>query len=243
MAHRFYVPPDAISDNEVRFSGDQRKQIKNVLRLRAGDVVNVFDGAGQEFAVSLKTIDDPATGVILQTTTPSTEPEVRLTLIQSLPKGEKIDLILQKCTEVGVSNFLFLETARSIPHVSPEKLPSRLERWRSIVKEAAEQSGRVRLPSVDWAVSFDEALKRISSIDHRLIAWECHEGSTLMSKLPEFKGAKDIALFIGPEGGFTEQEIEKARNAGVTPISLGSRILRTETAAIVGSALIIYRSA
>jgi 16S rRNA (uracil1498-N3)-methyltransferase len=240
MPHRFYIPPERISGGRIQFTDEQRKQLRNVLRLGPGDVVRVFDGSGREFTVRLESLDGGAAGVVFEASTPDTEPRVRLTLVQGLPKGEKLELVLQKCTEIGVSEFLIADTARSVPRISADRFPGRLERWRSVVREAAEQSGRVRLPSVEGIVSFKQAVERVASYGSALIAWEEERGRALMDLLPELDPHQDVAILIGPEGGFTTEEVNLAVQAGITPVSLGRRILRTETAAIVAGALIIY---
>lgn len=236
MAHRFYVPTVSISEGVVSFSRDQRSQIRNVLRLREGDGVLVFDGTGKEYSVCLGSLDADAVGCIMDEYMAETESPVRLTLVQSLPKGEKIDLILQKCTELGVAEFLIMETERTVPHISREKLPSRLDRWQSIIIEACEQSGRVRVPTLDGVLSLKSALDRTRGAGPVLIAWEGEKWNTLSSSIVSTDRA---ILIVGPEGGFTQQEVATATQAGATPVSLGPRTLRAETAAIVGSSLII----
>ncbi|HEY3297116.1 MAG TPA: 16S rRNA (uracil(1498)-N(3))-methyltransferase [Armatimonadota bacterium] len=238
MAQRFFVPKARFSEERISFTDEQRKQIRNVLRLRPGDMVSVFDGSGLEFAVRLESAE---TGEVVGTTTPQTESLRRITLVQGLPKGDKIEFIIQKCTEVGVFEFIVAETARSVPRIAPEKMKARLSRWNSIATEAAEQSGRVRVPEVSGIVSFKQALQDTSEHAHRVIAWESERDEDVSPELVLPSGQTDLVIFIGPEGGFTAEEVGLARESGVTPISLGSRILRTETAAVVASALAIYR--
>lgn len=244
MTHRFFVTADRVSTEEVSFTDDQRKQMRNVLRLRPGDVVAALDGTGREYLVKIRDLSGPtALGDVLETMCPDTEPDVRLTIIQGLPKGEKLDFILQKCTEIGADKFLIMETMRSVPRIAPAKLPARLERWRAIVREAAEQSGRARMPTVEGILSFENALARAKNSNVGIIAWECERETGLISEMPSIRSAQSVAYLVGPEGGFTEEEVTMARAGGIIPVSLGSRILRTETAAIVGAALIIYRTA
>lgn len=241
MRHRFFVPAGRISGDQVSFTEDQRKQIRNVLRLRPGDIVVALDGSGREFLTEIRVLDETrAVGRVLETTTPGTEPSLQLTLVQGLPKGEKTDLILQKCTEIGVAEFLIAEAARSVPRFAPGKVAGRLDRWRAIVREAAEQSGRTRLPSVDGVIPFGQALARVTNYDAAVIAWEEEKETSLLSALRRLEGANRIAYLVGPEGGFTATEVATARAEGVIPVSLGPRTLRTETAAIVGAAVIIY---
>jgi 16S rRNA (uracil1498-N3)-methyltransferase len=236
--HRFYVSPERISDSTVSFSDDQRKQIRNVLRLAADDSVVVFDGSGREYVARL---DASETGTVTRTSTPSTEPALRLTLVQGLPKGDKIEFVLQKCTEIGVSEFVIVSTERSIPKIDKDKVAGRLQRWRSIVIEAAEQSGRVRVPEISGVFPFREVIDRSSKAQVRFIAWEDQKESALLSELTNLGVLNSLELFIGPEGGFSSEEVAAAVRQGIRSVSLGPRILRTETAAIVASALAIYR--
>jgi 16S rRNA (uracil1498-N3)-methyltransferase len=241
MTHRFFVPADCVREEQVEFTEDQRKQMRNVLRLRAGDVVAALDGSGREFVVKIGELSaGRAAGEILETRTPDTEAPVRLTVIQGLPKGERLDFILQKCTEIGAAEFVIMESARSVPRVASDKLPARLQRWNAIVREAAEQSGRTRLPTVEGILSFDAAVERAKMCDAAFIAWEGERETTLLSRMPRIRRAKSVAYLVGPEGGFTEAEIARAKTGGIAPVSLGPRVLRTETAAMVGAALITY---
>jgi 16S rRNA (uracil1498-N3)-methyltransferase len=241
MTHRFFVTPDRVSENQVIFTEDQRKQLLRVLRLHPGDKVIGFDGSGREYLAEIRTLDEArAVGGILEVRTPDTEPSIRLTLMQCLPKGEKLDFILQKCTEIGVAEFVIVEAARSVPRISPDKLPGRLERWSAIVREAAEQSGRTRLPVVRGVIPFREALSGAGDYDAGVIAWEGEQTTALTSELPRLRRAERALYLVGPEGGFTEDEIAAADAEGIMPVSLGARTLRTETAAVVGAALIIY---
>lgn len=234
MSHRFYVLPKFISGGRVRFDEGQSRQMRSVLRLRAGERVAVFDGSGREYDVTLEMLDTPAVGRIVGESEPGTEPDVSLTLVQGLPKGEKIEFILQKCTEIGVSRFVVVETARSVPRIPPDRLPGRLERWRAIVKEAAEQSGRVKLPTVEGIQFLRTAFKECRG--RGVIAWEGERENYITSSLA---GEGEVTCFIGPEGGFADEEIEAAAESGIAAVSMGPRVLRAETAAIVASTLIL----
>lgn len=239
--HRFYVAPERISSDKVLFSANQARQITNVLRLRVGDIVYVFDNSGKEYATKLLAVGIPqVVGEITQVTYPKTEAGLRLTLVQGLLKGDKIELILQKCTEIGVSAFVIATTARSVPRIPKERLASRIERWQSIVREAAEQSGRVRVPEVRQIVPFEEALSLTDG--EGIIAWEREKDRGISPELLEAASANSLTCFIGPEGGFSEEEVQTAMDLGIKPVSLGARILRAETAAVVASTLLIYSS-
>jgi 16S rRNA (uracil1498-N3)-methyltransferase len=243
MTHRFFVSPERVSGNQVEFADDQRKQMRNVLRLTPVDQVAALDGSGREYLVELRTLDaGQAAGRILDVSNPATEPRLRLTLIQSLPKGEKLDLILRMCTEIGVSEFIIAETERSVPRIAAEKLPARLDRWSAIIREAAEQSGRTKLPTVEGVLPFREALARARNREVRIIAGEAGGSRQLIPELGRLREADSAALAIGPEGGFTDDEMRAAENEGFLPVSLGPRTLRTETAAIAAAALILCGS-
>jgi len=237
MSHRFYVPPECFSDGEINFTTEQRNQIKNVLRLKPGSHVTVFDGSGRAFATI---IDSAEHGTVQEISTPNVESKLHLTLVQSLPKGDKIELSLQKCTEIGVSEFIIAETSRTIPKIDAKKLPGRLHRWRSIVTEAAEQSGRVRVPKVSGILPFKEALKLTSDRTLRIMPWECEPDRLFSTMLRKMEAAETMVIFIGPEGGFSDEEAAAAQESGATTVSLGPRILRTETAAIVASTLALH---
>ena len=236
MPHRFYVPQEFTTGEHIVFSAEQRKQIRNVLRLGPGDVVSAFDGLGRECSVRLLSSES---GEILSISTPLTESSLRITIVQSLPKGDKVEFIIQKCTEIGVSSFLITEATRSVPRITADKAVTRLRRWQSIAIEAAEQSGRVRVPVVTGIVSFAEALDQTRAHDTRFIACEKERSPHVSPELLCSQESGELAIFIGPEGGYTNEETTAALECGVIPISLGPRILRTETAAIVASALAI----
>jgi 16S rRNA (uracil1498-N3)-methyltransferase len=257
---RFFVEPSSIGNNRVPLSREQAHQIRDVLRLRPGDSIIVLDNAGWEYQVTLTAIrHEQVIGEIVQKRQASGEPKVHLTLYQSLLTRDKFEFVLQKCTEIGVCEFVPVITQRSIVR---SRIPGRdkLDRWQKIITEAAEQCERGRIPELREPVNFEHAIKenQISKIkyqkcrinfsdtnekeyDCRLIAStssgakNLHEALTSGSEKPT-----NIALFIGPEGGFTDDEVRLACENGIVPVSLGKRILRTETAAMITSALILY---
>ncbi len=239
--HRFYVPAALIREGCAQLSSEQQKQIKLVLRMKPGDTVLVFDGSGLEFRSELRS--DGAGGVcarLVEGYRPDTEPPFRLTIVQGIPKGDRLEMILQKCTELGAAEFLIVQTERSVPRITGDKIGPKLERWRAIVKEAAEQSGRACLPAVDGVMTLRDALGRVKKRGPVLIAWEQQRGAELCTMLRRLKGESDIAMMIGPEGGYAPDEVNAAVEAGAVPVSLGTRILRTETAAIAASAILIH---
>lgn len=239
--HRFYVLPERIDGQRVRFDQAQAHQLQRVLRMRPGDEVVVFDGSAQEHTVRLDTVNrKQASGSILSTTAAGSEPAVSLTLYQSLLNRDKFEWVLQKGTEIGVARFVPVITNRTLVRDAGAVSDGRLARWRRIVTEAAEQSRRTRVPQVRPAIRFDEAVAEAGGSSVALIAWEAAGAPPLREAMAGPDDPSGVALFIGPEGGYEAAEVELAEQAGVRPFTLGRRILRTETAAVVAAALVLY---
>jgi 16S rRNA (uracil1498-N3)-methyltransferase len=246
--HRFFVPPSWIDGNEVRISGPQAFQIDRVLRMKAGDSIIVLDNSGWEietelFEVSAKLVR----GLVRHRRLSSGEPRTKISLYQSVPKSKRFELVLQKGTELGVVEFVPMVSERCI--ISDlEDVEKRRDRWESIIQEAAEQSHRGRKPAVRRATFFPQACEQARQTNGlSLILWPVEDRRTLRELLrnpppnrtrgwPPFT----INLFIGPEGGFTNGEVALARRYGLLPLTLGPRILRTETAGIVATAALLY---
>jgi 16S rRNA (uracil1498-N3)-methyltransferase len=236
--HRFFIDLHQIAGPNVRFDDDQAHQMRRVLRLRPGDRVLALDGRGRQYEVALAEVTNARVmGKVTTTAEAAGEPAARLTLFQSLPRREKFEWVLQKGTEIGVARFAPVITRRSLVRDADDVTPEKLERWRRIVKEAAEQSGRGRLPELRSPISFGEALEHLKDYAKAIFLWERAEQGSMTTSLAGLPPAPAIALFIGPEGGYDEVEVDQARAAGAAIVSLGPRILRTETAAIVATAL------
>lgn len=232
--HRFFVPREAIRGDTVTFPSATAHQIRRVLRLSPTDQVTVFDGSGDEWKVRLETVDAEVTASIEEKRQSDAEPRLGVTLYVGLLKASKLELVLQRCTEVGVTRFVPTVTARSI---SSDVSTSRQHRWEAIIREAAEQSGRGRLPALEGPIHFADALVDASQGGLVLVPWEEERHEMLWSIRADQPAA--IGLFIGPEGGFEAGEIALAREMGAQIVSLGPRILRSETASIVASALVL----
>ncbi|MFA7372215.1 MAG: 16S rRNA (uracil(1498)-N(3))-methyltransferase [bacterium] len=225
----------------LHLAGEEAHYILRVLRLRKGDGIFIFDGAGNEYEAVLETAERGSAFLRLgRAVKRNTEPLVRISLAQALPRGDKMDLIIQKCTEIGVAEILPFSSARGIPRVKEITQAGRLSRWRRIACEAAEQSQRVFIPEVAEITALDQIAESIGSYDLSLVAWEdsIEPLKTVWGRIN--RGAHSILLVVGPEGGFTIEEIELLRSYGALDISLGSRILRTETAGMVLAALTVY---
>lgn len=245
--HRFFVPPPQIKNGKVCIRGTDVWHITKVLRLSQGQKVIVFDGTGREYLVAL---DRPKRqevfGFVLEEWEQPTESPLKLSLIQAVPKSDKMDLIVQKSTEIGVNEIIPLNSARSIwgtktKHSQQAKVHQRLERWSRIGIEAAKQSCRTSVPLIRPVVSIEEFLSRSSEADLKLLLWEEEEQRTLKETLRNQSGdIQSVSVVIGPEGGFTQEESEQFQQHGYLPISLGKRILRTETAGLVVLGILQY---
>ena len=240
--------PEKLCGKEVGLEGQQAHQICNVLRKKTGDHIIVLDNLGWEYDIVLNTIGGQnVTGSIQEKRKAANEPTIEITLYQSLLSREKFEWVLQKCTEIGVRRFVPMVTERSIVHKESLK-PGKTGRWQRIIQEAAEQSARGRIPELEKAVKFDKAIANLEDFstahlpaDYKVLTHTKRQGQSLQQYLKSNENKiKSIALFIGPEGGFSENEVQSATNNNVAVISLGKRILRTETAAIVASSLILY---
>lgn len=241
--NRFFVSEANIQASRVVLDQRQAHQIRNVLRLRPGDRVIVLDNQGRQYDVLLTATERrKATGRIVQRQTADTEPRAQVTLYQSLLARDKFEWVLQKCTEIGVVRFVPLITERSLIRMQTSIKPDKLNRWQRIITEAAEQSKRGRIPDLQAPKEFRATISHLDAFDCCLVATPEMQGITLHEALRRGSNAlpTTIALFIGPEGGFTKQELQLVHDKGAKAISLGRHILRTETAALVAASLVLY---
>lgn len=235
--HRFFLPSGALQAEGVIFPDEASRQIARVLRMNPGDRVVVLDGSGIEYIVVLQQVGRTTTGILESRRPNETEPAIQLTLYQGLLKGAKLEFVVQKCTEIGISRIVPVVSSRAVP---AEPSAARQARFETIAREAAEQSGRGRIPEVTVPMRFLEAIEEACAAGPAVFCWE-EERDLRLSDLAPAGESQQVNLFVGPEGGFTVDEAEEARRAGALVVSLGRRILRAETAAMVGCALILAR--
>lgn len=241
---RFFIPLETPTADRLAITDPPLiHRMRDVLRLRPGDKVIVFDNSGWEYEVFLEQVEaDRVLGQIQQRRLCRNEPRTQVTLYQAVLKGERFEWALQKGTEVGVSAFVPLLSERCIVQDAHQLSRRKLQRWEKIIQAAAEQSQRGRVPALQPLVLFAAACEQV----HRnsglaLIPWE--EASTPLRTVLEETGPENpfnVSIFIGPEGGFSEAEVQLARNYGLRPVRLGPRILRAETAGVVATALVLY---
>lgn len=240
--YRFFVEPEACKGETIRISGSDRNHMKNVLRLRIGEQVTVSDGTDREYICEIQEYDSSEAIVkIVDILGCSAELPTEITLYQGLPKAEKLELIIQKAVELGAVRIVPVMTKRSVVKLDEKKAAKRVERYNTIARSAAKQSKRSRIPVVDRIMSFTEALEDAKGLDMNLIPYEEAEGIEYSRKvLRQVSGKKSLGIFIGPEGGFEQQEVEAAKAMGAECITLGHRILRTETAGIALLSILMF---
>lgn len=243
--YQFFVESSGVREQErqIVITGADVNHIKNVLRMRTGEKITaVEEQTGGKYLCEIREIT-PENIVcdMISTEDAETELSAKIFLFQGLPKGDKMELILQKAVELGCFEVIPVVCKRCVVKLEEKKKKSRVERWQSISEAAAKQSGRQVIPRVHDVMAFSEALSYAADMDVRMIPYERAADMTGTKRLLETveKGER-IAVFIGPEGGFEEAEIEEAKSAGVIPVTLGRRILRTETAAITVLSWLMY---
>jgi len=237
---RFFVPKEAVRGKSILITGKEAHHILDVMRLGSLDKIVAFDGSGKEYVGFIKDTKPGIVSVeIVETRTPSGPQGSKITLIQALPKKEKMDYIVEKSTELGVHSIIPVTTERTIPKWNASKSAAHVERWAKIVKEASKQCGRVDIPTVKGIMTFPESVKGAADYDLRLLAALTDETIRLKEALSGFKGGK-VVIAIGPEGDFTSREVNKAREAGFKLISLGLRVLKSDTAGLAALAILNY---
>jgi len=237
--NRFYVPFHAGLKN-LWIDSSESHHITHVKRLKVGDNIIVFNGMGDEFEAEIEDIEDNRVKVkINQQKTISKENIVGVDIAFAIPKGKRSHLLIQKCTELGVHKLIPINYARSVVKLKDD-CSAKIEKWQKIAIEASKQCGRNTITEIGEVVNFDNILKTVDSYDLSLFACSQSDANNLKNTLQEHPKPNNIISFIGPEGGFATNEIEMAIKAGCKFVSLGSRILRIETAAIAVSAILSY---
>ena len=239
---QFFADPSQISEGRIYLKGPDVNHIRNVLRMKPGEDVRVSDGGGRTYLCCIHAYEEGAAALdILRELDADTELPSKIWLFQGLPKGDKMDLIVQKAVELGVYKVIPFAAKRSIVKLDERKTGKRQERWQMIAKGAAEQSGRSRIPEVERPVSYSEAVRAAGELDVVLIPYELEEGMERTAQIiGNIRAGQSIGVFIGPEGGFEEEEVEQAKTAGAVPVTLGKRILRTETAGLTTLSILMY---
>lgn len=231
--YHFFVP-EAGDGPVISITGPDVNHIKNVLRMKPGEAIVISNGADRDFYCRILEIrSDEVLAEVQPETVEESELPASLVLYQGLPKSDKMELIIQKAVELGAARIVPVAMKRSVVKLDEKKQKSRIPRWQAIAESAAKQSGRRVIPAVSPVMSYAEALREAESMDQILVPYENARGMRATKEaLAALRPGQTVGIFIGPEGGFDPSEIEAAEQAGAQTISLGRRILRTETAGL-----------
>lgn len=231
--HRFFVEPEQVGREEITIIGNDVNHMKNVLRMKPGEIIGISDGTGIEYTCEVLALNKEVKTKILTSLDARRELPSRITLFQGLPKSDKMEWIIQKAVELGVYEIIPMTTRNTVVKLDKKKEENKRKRWQAIAESAAKQSKRLYIPQVGALMSFSQAVKRACDMEVRLIPYELAENMAETREIiAGIRPGQRVAVFIGPEGGFGEEEIAMAMEAGIRPITLGKRILRTETAGI-----------
>lgn len=239
---QFFAEPSWIRENKIFMQGSDVNHIRNVLRMKPGEDVRVNDGRGKTYLCCISSYEEQTAVLdILKELDSDTELPSRIILFQGLPKGDKMEWIVQKAVELGAYSIVPFAAKRSVVKLDEKKAAKKRARWQLIAKGAAEQSGRGIIPEVSTVRTFAEALGMAGDLDVVLIPYELEEGMKETARVLEnIECGQSVGIFIGPEGGFEEEEVERAKAAGAHAVTLGKRILRTETAGLTALSILMY---
>ena len=242
---RFFVEPHQIDEtaHQIHITGTDVNHISNVLRMKQGEEVWISDGGKKEYRCAIEAFSQEEVLLhIIYAQEPDYELPSRIYLFQGLPKADKMELIIQKAVELGAYEVIPVETKRCVVKLDGKKAAKKVDRWQQIAESAAKQSKRMLIPSVHQIMTFKEALSYAQSMDIRLIPYELAKGMQETKEiLTAIEPGQSIGIFIGPEGGFEEKEVEAAIEEGAKPITLGRRILRTETAGLAILSVLMFQ--
>lgn len=242
---RFFVEPHQIDEeaHQIHILGSDVNHISNVLRMKQDEELWISDGGKKEYRCTIEEFSpDEVLLHIIYAQEPDYELQSRIYLFQGLPKADKMELIIQKAVELGAYEVIPVETKRCVVKLDGKKAAKKVERWKQIAESAAKQSKRMLIPNVHEVLTFKEALKYAESMDVRLIPYELAKGMQETKEiLADIQPGQSVGIFIGPEGGFEEKEVETAISEGAKPITLGKRILRTETAGLAILSVLMFQ--
>ncbi len=242
--YRFFVQASQIDhqQQQIRIIGPDVNHIGRVLRMKAGEELVVSAGDKQEYTCMIRSMDDDqVVADIMYVQEVGLELPSRICLFQGLPKSDKMEWIIQKAVELGVSEIVPMATGRAVVKLDDKKKETKRKRWQGISESAAKQSKRMQIPAIHPVVSFAEAVRYAASMDVRLIPYElAQDMSRTKQLLEQIEPGQSVAIMIGPEGGFSKEEISLALESGITPITLGKRILRTETAGMTLLSILMF---
>lgn len=241
---RFFVEPHQIEEENhcIHIIGSDVNHIKNVLRMKAGEELWISDGGEKEYHCRIESLEEEVLLHILYAQEPDYELPNRIYLFQGLPKADKMELIIQKAVELGAYSVVPVETKRCVVKLDAKKADKKIQRWQQIAESAAKQSKRMLIPEVHGVMTYKQALEFAKELDICLVPYELAKGMKETKEiLAGIEPGKSIGIFIGPEGGFEESEVAAAMESGAHPITLGHRILRTETAGLAILSVLMFQ--
>lgn len=240
--YRFFVTPQQTGGEKIVITGSDVNHIKNVLRMKKGEHILISDGTDREYECEISGfIEDTVEVKILDVFGSFAELPTKITLFQGLPKSDKMEWIIQKAVELGVYEVVPVVTKRAVVKLDAKKAKKKVARWNAIALSAAKQAKRGRIPEVKPVMSLKEAYEYSKTFDASIIPYEDAKGMNHSREvLHSLKGKKQIGIFIGPEGGFEVSEVELAKELGIVPVTLGRRILRTETAGMAVLSILMF---
>lgn len=239
--YHFFVRPDQIMGDEAVIEGSDVNHIKNVLRMKLGEKVCVNDGEHEYFCSLVKIETEAVTAKIESINEKTSELSAKVILFQGLPKADKMETIIQKCVELGVHEIVPVQMKRCVVKLDSKKEEAKRKRWQTISESAAKQAGRGIIPQIHQMMTYKQALEYASEMEHILLPFEHAENMDVTRRaIGAIKKGEKAAIFIGPEGGFEDEEVSLAETYGAAPITLGRRILRTETAGMAIIAMMGY---
>jgi 16S rRNA (uracil1498-N3)-methyltransferase len=238
--HRFTLAPERVSGDRVAFDADETRHLARVLRLGPGDLVTAADGRGGAWHIRIVSLGETAAGTIVGAASLAPESPLTISLVQGIPKGDRMEAIVRATTELGVARILPALTERTVVRLDAARWRERARRWQRVAREATKQCGRAVVPVVEPPKPLAEWIASSEPADLRLCSWEV-EGEPLRSILGRLeRGARSATVIVGPEGGLTRDEVTRAGAAGYVAVTLGGRILRTETAGPAIVAILQY---
>ena len=240
--YHFFVTPEQVKGEHIYIEGSDVNHIKNVLRMKVGEELEISDGDNKKYLCEIASITSEEVCVMIQEErSVDTELLSKICLFQGLPKSDKMELIVQKAVELGAYEIIPVATKRAVVKLDEKKASKKVERWNSIAESGAKQSGRNLIPKVTDVMSWKEAMEYAKALDIVLIPYELAEGmQETRDIIAQIQPGQSIGIFIGPEGGFETEEVESAMEYGARPITLGKRILRTETAGLTTLSILMY---
>jgi len=239
--HRFFIK-EILDNNTFVITGSDAKHIGRVLRLKPGELIITVTPEGHIYEAVLDQVAElKVEGRLVRLQESESESPLNITLVQGLPKGDKLELIIQKCTELGITAIWPVHTERVVVRLDSTKAEQRWKRWNRIALEAAKQCRRQRVPEIGVLQDWQTAIHNLPQDAQGILLWESENNKSLRAVLSDMRTDRPIFIFVGPEGGFTQEEVHAAQSRGIDAVTLGPRILRTETAGLATLAIISYQ--